>query len=713
MPTSDYLNLFGSGSVPLDYEDPIYGDMLHEVIPINSTGDRTTGVRGADYYHAMTMDFKFLMPHDGRLNGNPMIYEFNGDDDLYVFVDGVLLLDIGGVHDAWPGSINFSTGEIWVQNYPDRSITIKSAFKRAGVFPDGTAWNDALADNYFNGNTFKDFTGHEFKMYYMEHGANASNLEVRFNIPAVEPGKFTVKKELMGTDQQRYANVPFAYKAYKKLSILDEDYEEGKYKPITSDAIYGMKVQADGTVKDVSGDAVHIEFDDNGIFYLKPGETAIFTQPESETYYVEEIGIGETFSQLYPRVYINNTEVEGAEGAYRCVDDTVFNRPLVVFKNECGEYGINDLKVTKELSAGTPDNGDMFEYRVLLESTGGTLYQYTVGAYYVLDPEDNYCKYEGGEYVSVASKEEADVFHAGEYGTIARIPAGYSFVIEDILAGTHFYVDEIRVNEQGVIEAAPLITHTEWRLVDRTRENADEATAAMKESSIYSYFDGPNTPISSQIGENGFGVLGRIKEGETATAQVTFTNKYSAAHVALKKVKEDGTTTISGAAFDLAKSVKGTWSDVQTGIRPGAAEEGKPPVENPVDLGELPVGRYRLTETQSPDGYIILRKYIYFEVYRDKDNDNKVKIRFTDENGTQLTEEQIRELADTAVIESPAEGDDLYTLTIINNPGTVLPETGGSGTLPYRLSGLMLILFAALMYGFRMRYKYGFHRTDG
>ena len=78
-----------------------------------------------------------------------------------------------------------------------------------------------------------------------------------------------------------------------------------------------------------------------------------------------------------------------------------------------------------------------------------------------------------------------------------------------------------------------------------------------------------------------------------------------------------------------------------------------------------------------------------------------------------MTEEQIRELADTAVIESPAEGDDLYTLTIINNPGTVLPETGGSGTLPYRLSGLMLILFAALMYGFRMRYKYGFHRTDG
>lgn len=65
------------------------------------------------------MGASFLQPKDGKVASkqvsgqkDPMIYEFNGDDDLWIYIDDVLVLDIGGVHDAHSGSINFNTGEV-------------------------------------------------------------------------------------------------------------------------------------------------------------------------------------------------------------------------------------------------------------------------------------------------------------------------------------------------------------------------------------------------------------------------------------------------------------------------------------------------------------------------------------------------------------------------------------------------------------------------
>lgn len=129
-----------------------------------------------------------------------MIYEFNGDDDMWIYIDDVLVLDIGGVHDAHSGKINFETGVVsWKdcntgQVPKEYTTTIKEMFRSAGYFPDGTKWDSSKVDNYFDGDTFRDFTTHSFKMFYMERGAGASNLHMKFNIQVIPEGQVEVRK---------------------------------------------------------------------------------------------------------------------------------------------------------------------------------------------------------------------------------------------------------------------------------------------------------------------------------------------------------------------------------------------------------------------------------------------------------------------------------------------------------------------------------------
>lgn len=136
-------NLYDESGNELSASDPANGKTLY----------KTQGTN--DYYFGMYVEADFNQPKDGQLTkGSDMVYEFNGDDDLWVYVDGVLMLDIGGIHDAHSGSINFATGDITYDSMP--GTTIKAQFQTAGVFPDGSAWDDSRVSEFFNGNTLKE-----------------------------------------------------------------------------------------------------------------------------------------------------------------------------------------------------------------------------------------------------------------------------------------------------------------------------------------------------------------------------------------------------------------------------------------------------------------------------------------------------------------------------------------------------------------------------
>lgn len=133
-----------------------------------------------NHHFGMSMTTEFVQPANGKTNKNEdMIFEFSGDDDVWVYIDGVLVGDLGGIHEKATLDINFATGEVKVghidgANGTEREIektTIKAKFDAAGA--DTTN---------FSGDTFNSSTKHKLGFFYLERGAGASNMSLKFNL---------------------------------------------------------------------------------------------------------------------------------------------------------------------------------------------------------------------------------------------------------------------------------------------------------------------------------------------------------------------------------------------------------------------------------------------------------------------------------------------------------------------------------------------------
>ena len=139
------------------------------------------------YSFGMNLDAYFYMPKDGKVNNQDMVFDFTGDDDVWVFIDGVLVLDLGGIHQALDGSIDFATGDInyYGKNPSNEAIpaaTITEAFGKAGKKWDPTPYET-----------------HHLSFFYLERGDGGSNCKIRFNLP-VKPSKaIDIEKETLGT----------------------------------------------------------------------------------------------------------------------------------------------------------------------------------------------------------------------------------------------------------------------------------------------------------------------------------------------------------------------------------------------------------------------------------------------------------------------------------------------------------------------------------
>lgn len=197
-----------------------------DVFSQNSDGSLSNKIGPMDsvvnHYFGMHSQSEFMQPVNGIVNDQAMTFEFSGDDDVWVFIDGVLVGDVGGIHNSAALDINFQTGVVKVKSADGGTTYTKTTIRQmfANAYGEDSDEFKNLEWSTTNTNTFADGTYHTLDFFYLERGNNESNLKVMFNLADIP------ENNLIKLDQQgnRVAGASFElYKAGSDYSYTAAD----------------------------------------------------------------------------------------------------------------------------------------------------------------------------------------------------------------------------------------------------------------------------------------------------------------------------------------------------------------------------------------------------------------------------------------------------------------------------------------------------------
>lgn len=435
--------------------------------PFNSTDPDQSAKDNLNYGFGTQFTIPFTVTETGKnVDGTSMTFKFTGDDDVWVYIDGALVLDMGGAHCKAEGEINFAT----------QMATITTGTSDAKLGNQPTAGGRVAAKD--NGNRTVDFKNitvkksdgktisladymkesgkvHELKMYYMERGMWDSNMSISYSFVPL-PSGLTLSKTLDTTDVnaglknavQGLDN--FDFKIQKKNLKTDEaNYSDVENLGYTlydyDDRTFPGQEAKDSTATFSSSyfasDFINTKDKNNSsAFYAGTGFQITESIPQGTKL---QYDTSKTRWGVYDSI-TSRAAIEGGKGAvatFNMGDDTSSEMDVVNrYVNFVNTPKVGSLSVAKKYEGYAPEN-ETFGFTVLVDLTGHDYY-------------DSYKLEYIGTQNGTTDENGHFTLKVGDTVTFAGIPAGATYkVVEDSPQAGDTWVQETTSDVTGKIEA--------------------------------------------------------------------------------------------------------------------------------------------------------------------------------------------------------------------------------------------------------------------
>lgn len=413
--------------------------------PFNSTDPDQSAKDNLNYGFGTQFTIPFTVTETGKnVDGTSMTFKFTGDDDVWVYIDGALVLDMGGAHCKAEGEINFAT----------QMATITTGTSDAKLGNQPTAGGRVAAkDNGMRTVDFKNITVkksdgskvsladymkesgkvHELKMYYMERGMWDSNMSISYSFVPL-PSGLTLSKTLDTKDVnaglknavQGLDNFDFNIQT-RNLKAREANYSDVDNLGYTlydyNDNTYPGQVAKNSTAT-FSSSYYASEFidttdkDNSSAFYAGTGFKITESIPKDTILQYDE---NKTSWGVYDSV-TSREAIKNQKGTVATFDmgDANSSEMDVVnrYVNFVNTPEVGSLSVEK-IYNGTAPKDKTFGFTVMVDLTGHDYY----------DPYE--LEYTGSQ-TGITDKNGHFTLKAGETITFAGIPAGATYkVVED------------------------------------------------------------------------------------------------------------------------------------------------------------------------------------------------------------------------------------------------------------------------------------------
>lgn len=436
--------------------------------PFNSTDPDQSAKDNLNYGFGTQFTIPFTVTETGKnVDGSEMEFNFTGDDDVWVYIDGALVLDMGGAHNKAEGKINFAKQEATIRTgtsnaklgnsltvggrtpaEPNGNTTVK--FENIMVKKSGS--EPVTLDKYMK----KSGTVHELKMYYMERGMWNSNMSISYSFVPL-PSGLTLSKTLDTTDVnaglknavQGLDN--FDFKIQKKNLKTDEaNYSDVENLGYTlydyDDRTFPGQEAKDSTATFSSSyfasDFINTKDKNNSsAFYAGTGFQITESIPQGTKL---QYDTSKTRWGVYDSI-TSRAAIEGGKGAvatFNMGDDTSSEMDVVNrYVNFVNTPKVGSLSVAKKYE-GDALKDKTFGFTVKVDLTGGEYY----------DPYE--LEYTIGFQTGKTDKKGHFTLKAGEKITFEGIPAGAAYeVVEDAPGADDTWVQDTTSNVTGKIVA--------------------------------------------------------------------------------------------------------------------------------------------------------------------------------------------------------------------------------------------------------------------